>query len=256
MRGKIIHYNANDGRGLIAADGGQQYPFEVAQWRSDVAPAVNQTVEFGIADGGLAQVERVGEDVLLKEKASALAGKFGTAGDAALRSLKSNAPAAGLPSGLLSSLGKPLVAGYALFAVAALFLPYLGIDVPYGGEKTFSLVGLSQLSESLGSSVGGAFWPWLGILSVTLPLFWKSRWAWVALLLPLLASVKPMIDIILAMNEMAKGMGGLNGFGGQIADQLLNSLHIGFGSVLCVAASLFIAAIGLKRVVFPPTAAK
>ena len=43
MRGRIIHYNGNDGRGLIATDN-RQLPFEIAHWRSDTAPAVNLVV--------------------------------------------------------------------------------------------------------------------------------------------------------------------------------------------------------------------
>ena len=45
MRGKIIHYNGNDGRGLVAADT-RQIPFEIGQWRSDTAPSLNQIVDL------------------------------------------------------------------------------------------------------------------------------------------------------------------------------------------------------------------
>ena len=45
MRGRIIHYNGADGKGLISADQ-RQIPFEISLWRSDTAPAVNQVVEM------------------------------------------------------------------------------------------------------------------------------------------------------------------------------------------------------------------
>ena len=91
MRGKIIHYNGNDGRGLIATDN-RQLPFEIAHWRSDTAPVVNVVVELSMAGDALEAVTRVPDDVLLKEKAGQLASKLGTAGGAALQSLKDAAP--------------------------------------------------------------------------------------------------------------------------------------------------------------------
>ena len=47
MRGTIIHYTNADGKGLLAAEG-KQYPFEIAQWRSESAPALNALVEFAV----------------------------------------------------------------------------------------------------------------------------------------------------------------------------------------------------------------
>ena len=87
MRGKIIHYNAEDGRGLIATDG-RQIPFEIGQWRSDTAPAINQVVDTAMDADTLESVTRVADEVLLKEKAGQLASKLGNAGGAALQSLK------------------------------------------------------------------------------------------------------------------------------------------------------------------------
>jgi len=46
MRGTIVHYNATEGRGLIAARDGAQYPFAITAWRTGIAPRVNQTVEL------------------------------------------------------------------------------------------------------------------------------------------------------------------------------------------------------------------
>ena len=50
MRGTIVHYNATEGRGLIAARDGRQYLFQIGLWRSGIAPVVNQVVEME-ADG-------------------------------------------------------------------------------------------------------------------------------------------------------------------------------------------------------------
>lgn len=67
MRGRIIHYNASDGRGLILA-GDEQVPFEIALWHSACGPAVNQTVELAWAGERLKSVTRVSKGVVAKEK--------------------------------------------------------------------------------------------------------------------------------------------------------------------------------------------
>jgi hypothetical protein len=48
MRGTIVHYNANDGRGLIAARDGGQYPFGIETWRSNVSPRPDQVVDVAV----------------------------------------------------------------------------------------------------------------------------------------------------------------------------------------------------------------
>lgn len=91
MRGKIIHYNGSEGRGLIAADS-RQFPFEIGHWRSDTAPTVNQTVDLVLSGDNVDAVTRMPDEVILKEKACQLASKLGTAGGAALQSLRDAAP--------------------------------------------------------------------------------------------------------------------------------------------------------------------
>ena len=256
MRGKIIHYNASDGKGLVAATG-QQFAFQIGQWRSDSAPAVNQTVELQFGeDGTLQSLAKVSDETLLKEKASELAGKLGSVGGAALGTLKANSPgaAAGLQGGL-ARLGKPALGLYAVFAVSALFLPYLKIKHPFGGEgRAFSLVGLSDLSQQLGASVGGSLLPWLAILSCALPLFWRNRFAWLALLLPLLATLKPFLDVVWAIRKITRQASQFDArVGSAIAERLLDTLGTGFGLWLCLLTALALAAFGLKRTLLPPT---
>ena len=258
MRGRIIHYNGNEGRGLIAADN-RQFPFEIAHWRSETAPSVNQVVEVAVAGDVLESVTRVSDEVLLKEKAGQIASKLGTAGGAALQSLKEATPstAGASAAGVWQRLGKPLLIAHGIFVAAALLLPYVSVQSPFGiGGKSFSLTGLAEASEAMGASVGGAFWPWLGILSIALPAFWRSRYAWLALLLPLLAAVKPAFDLLLATRKASRQMSDAMGadIGSQIARQIADMLHVGIGAWACVLAALVIAAIGLKRVLLSPDA--
>lgn len=257
MRGRIIHYNGNDGRGLIAADN-RQIPFEIGHWRSDTAPAVNATVEVTLAGDALEAVSRVPEDVLLKEKASQLAGRLGSAGGAALQSFKESTPdmAATPTATAVQRLGKPLLIAHAIFVLAVFAMPYLSINPLGFGGRSFTLMGLSAASEGMGISVGGSFWTWLAILSIALPVFWRNRLAWAALLLPLVATLKPGIDILMATSKASNALG--NSFEAslqrQIAKQLIEMLQIGSGAWICLLAALVIAAIGLKRVLLPPNA--
>ena len=219
---------------------------------------MNLVVEISLDGDAVDAVTRVPDDVLLKEKASQLASKLGTAGGAALQSIREAAPphATATAVGGWQQLGKPLLIAHGAFVASSLLLPFLTVD-PLGlGGKSFSLVGLSEASEAMGASVGGALWPWLAILSIALPVFWRNRFAWLALLLPLFAAVKPAIDLALAAARASSAMG--NSFEAKlqarIVEQLIEALHVGIGAWVCVLAGLFIAAIGLKRVLLPPNA--
>lgn len=77
MRGRIVHYNANDGRGLIAARDGRQYPFQIGLWRSGIAPAVNQVVELEADELRATAVSLVPPRVLLMEKTRRLLASLG-----------------------------------------------------------------------------------------------------------------------------------------------------------------------------------
>lgn len=255
MRGKIIHYNGAEGKGLVSADG-RQFPFEIAQWRSDSAPAINQTVELQVDGDTVQSLSRVSDETVLREKASALAGRLGGIGDGAVEAMKgasAGTGAAGLQAGV-ARLGKPLLAIHVLFAVSALFFTFLRIDPGFGLGRSFSLVGLGELSEQVGSSVGGAFLPWLAILSILLPVFWRSRWAWLALLLPLVATIKPWLDVLSGVRKASKAVGDL-GIGRMVGEQLLDMLGTGMGLWLCLLTSLALAGFALKRTLLPPASA-
>lgn len=254
MRGKIIHYNAAEGRGLVASDG-TQLPFEIAQWRSDTAPGVNQAVEMTLESDTLVSLFRVTDEVLLKERAAMLANRVGTVGGAALQSLRESAQQDGSsPGNGLQVLGKPLLVAHGVFIASAVALSFVTISMGFG-QKGVSLLGISEMAEKVGMSVGGPFWTWLAFASIALPLAWKSRWAWLALLLPLLATVKPFLDVMSAAQDAFKEMEGLMGSSGasKFAEGVLEMFDTGMGFWLCLASSLFIAGIGLKRVLLPPS---
>lgn len=251
MRGRIIHYNAADGRGLVAAEN-QQYPFEIAQWRSETAPAVNAVVEFEPVQERAIAVSRVSEEVLVREKAGELAGKLGALGSSALRGAQAS-PVADVAHGGMARLGKAVVGAYLLFAVAALFLPYVEFK-NFMGSQSFTLSSLSDLGERIGLSLGGGALVWFAIASVFVPLLWHHRAAWLALLLPLVATLKPAWDAQRAASQLADASGGLvgAGFASAMAEEMAQMMSLGLGAYVCGLVGLVLSGVAALRFMRAP----
>lgn len=255
MRGRIIHYNGNDGKGLISADN-KQFAFEIGHWQSESAPAINTMVDFDSDGDRPTAVRRITDEVLMREKASELAGKLSALGGAALQGAQGAASNAQLGNPV-ARVGKPALIAHGAFAIGALFLAFIKINSGFGPSQSFTLAGLSKLSEQMGMSAGSGLLVWMAILSLLVPMFWRSRFAWLALLLPLLATVKPAWDVRSAMGEITSTVSGLgqgmgSEFSGAMAKQISEMLDIGMGAYVCVIAALCLAAIAVKRFLLTP----
>lgn len=242
MRGRIVHYNNTEGKGLIAA-ANRQYPFEISQWQSEIAPAVNAVVELDIDGERPSAVRRVSDDVLVKEKASELAGKLGKLGGAALQGAQ-GAAAAPTVNGLLARVGKPALVAQGAFIVGALFLSFIKINGGFGPTQGFTLLGLSKLAETTGLSMGSGVLAWLAILSLLVPMFWHHRLAWLAPFLPLLAVLKPAWDVSAAVDKAAEN----SGLGSAMAQQMSDMFSFGAGAWICGLAALCLTGIAIKRI--------
>ena len=243
MRGRIIHYSDRDGRGLIAA-GNRQFPFAIRHWHSGISPAVNQVVELTLAGDALQAVALVPVHVRVRERAGQLARALANAlGRATPDAGDASAPALG------PGPGGRLLAAYALFALSAGLLPFVSVaDASATGHRSFTLFGLAGAPPVPGGSASGAYLPMLATLSFALPLAWRSRAAWLALLLPLLATLGPLFDIFAAVRA-AGAMGVAPGTGPlpQATGALAALPCIGAGAWACLLAALSIACAGLKR---------
>jgi hypothetical protein len=218
MRGRIIHYNSNDGKGLISADN-KQYPFEIAQWQSETAPSLNATVDFDSDGERPSAVRRVPDETLMKERAGELAGKIGAFGSAALQGAKGAAANSGVGNPL-ARFDKITLITHVVFVLGALFLPFVSITSDVG----FSLVDIP-------SPIGDPRLVWLAILSVLLPMFWRNRLAWLALLIPLLA----VVNLLRTENH------------------LMNTVSFSSGMVVSLLAALFLALISIRHFLLPPS---
>ncbi len=249
MRGKIIHYNPNEAKGLVSAQG-VQYSFTIAQWRSDTAPAVNAVVDFELTEDTVSEVRNVSDDALLKEKAAEFAEKLGALGGKALGDAKTAAKSINDNGGsnVLDFYGKPLLIAHGGFAFSAIFLPFIKINTGFG-SKAFSLTELSKIQEMMGASLGGGALTWIAILAIVVPFFWRNKFSWLLLLFPLLAVLQPVWGVMQAISDAEKQMGGMLGgeFGSQMAKQMSSMFDIGFGAIVCFIAAALLAVIGVKR---------
>lgn len=126
MRGKILQYNGNDGTGIIVA-GGQQYRFTLATWQGDAIPVVGKTAEIVVADGQVQTVTLVGEDVLMRERASEIGGTLGgMVGDFG-SSLSKGAAGARVGGGtavagsVVERFGMPTLVAYGIFLLGTTY---------------------------------------------------------------------------------------------------------------------------------------
>lgn len=244
MRGKIIHYNTNEGGGIIMAEG-RQYPFTIAAWTAEAVPAAGKTVEITIEEDSVTAVSVIGDDVLLKEKAAELGGKLGSAlGNIDLSSLKAgasslttgeNSTAAG---SVVERYGVIMLAAYGLFLIGSLVFNAVSISI-FGNSMGRSLFEIASLLSQTGANGGGGIKLLLVLayFGVALPIIWRDRRAWLALLLPALATAWAIISVLRIMNSM----------GSEVAGAMGNVFSIGFGLYLTIAAAVVLAAGGAKR---------
>lgn len=254
MRGKIVHYNPNEGKGLIAAED-HQFAFAISQWRSEVAPAVNQTVDFEPNDQGeVTGLRLVDAQALAKERLTQLAGSAGTQGHVATA----------LAGQVRQRMGTVTMVVATVLLIGWFFLPALTVSFGFGISKSFSIsdiLGLQLSSSGATSSFG--FFAFLGFIAVLAP--WASAWMrqrWATLLntAPLVMLILSFVRVRWELHSLvsqaidaAGAMGGgqaaamAQGMADQMADQISKAVSFGFGFWLVLLLSLALAIIGFKR---------
>jgi hypothetical protein len=262
MRGKIIQYNGADGSGTIVADG-KQYPFVLAVWRGNHAPTVNKTVEITFDRDTISAIDAVADDVLIKEKAAEFGEKLG----ASLNKLRASIPASGgaaagaaaAPVGgaspgsaandapadsaltvnaILERYGKLMLGAWVLFLLGTLAFNAVSMSM-MGASMGKSMFDTASLMSQMGADGGGMIKVLLllGYASIAVPLFWRNRRAWLALLVPLLAVVWAVFSVLHTLDSLPRGFG--SGMG--------DLFHLGFGFYLSLLAAIVLAVLGVKR---------
>ncbi|HEX5004119.1 MAG TPA: hypothetical protein VFV65_02330 [Gemmatimonadales bacterium] len=208
MRGKILQYNGNDGTGTIVA-GGEQHRFALGDWKGDAVPAVGKAVEFSLVEGRVQSVTLVSDDVLMREKASEIGGKLGgLVGGLGGSLARAGADGGGgaLAGSIVDRYGRGTLAAYAAFLVGTTMFQAISIAMLGAGWTMFQLAGFLSM---VGGGGGIKMLLTFSYLSIAVPLVWRDRRAWLALLLPLLTVVWAVIRALSA----SSGGGGGSGLG-------------------------------------------
>jgi len=262
MRGRILQYNGTDGTGTIAADN-QQYKFDIGVWKSPLAPTVGKTVDLVVEDSRLSAVMIVPDDVLLREKTAELGGKLSglvsglgksagaPAGSGSSSSPNASGGAAIMPGAapgfniaanpIVQRYGTLTLGAYAVYLIGTLVFNAISITI-FGTSQGKPLYDVATLLSQVGGGGGVKFMLIVAYLSIFLPLVWKDRRAWLALMLPVIAVLGALWTGTHAINSAAGGFGGGNG--GPSASDLFS---IGFGFYLSLAAGLVLAWCGFQR---------
>lgn len=253
MRGRILQYNGSDGTGTIVADN-QQYRFTIGVWKASTAPVVGKAVDAIAENGQLTAVMVVPDDVLLREKTAELGGKLnsfvsslgaGRSTDPAAMTGGGGAAASTLGLGtplasLVEHYGKVMLGAYALFLVGTLAFDAVSISI-MGQHQGRALYDIASLISQLGGGSGIKLGLMLAYVSVAVPLFWRDRRGWLALLVPLLAVLGAIWSGVHAIGAATGGLGG------DFARQMSDAFSLGFGFYLSLAAAVVLAAGGAKR---------
>ena len=228
-RGKIIFYNATEGRG-VASHGSGQVTFEISQWGGSDAPRLNQVVDVIEESTGTVRLIPVDESAVFAEKAG--------------ESLKSLRDAASpLARSVVAQIGSGGLIAYLVFVLAAFYWTFvLGI---FGIELTLS---------HLLSSDGQWLLLWLSVATVGVPFFWADRRAWLSWMLPLavtiLLGLVPIFydNTFSGLAALAHTASPFRAVGGHIVAGVGTVLlALGFGAYAAIASGAYLAWVGLIR---------
>lgn len=256
-RGRILK-DTSIGKGIISSDG-VQYEFELPNvWKSDVTPATNMVVNFIVdADGAVTSIFAVSEGQLAKEQA-----------DKALDTLKGK----GLEAfdGLSARVGKPVLVATSALAISWFFLNTITIQVSSSyaiGITFWNILGVANATGSLDAlQRGGGDTGIYGLMAVLalagpfLAQFWKDPRAHLGNCLPLLLLIFIGASIYMGIQDGMKSAGslgeifstpGAGNFAQRMAEEMISavmkSIHFGPGLHISIAASIYLALLGLKK---------
>jgi len=256
-RGTIMR-DTNAGPGLLMVDG-VKHVFTLEQhWRGAMAPQVQMAVDVGFgADGAVDSVSPAQMRLEDLDKYKKLAQQAIEAGNPVL-------------SSLAARIGMPVLAAVAVLMVCWIWLPMLNVTIMAGmrqGATLFDVLRLANAGASLqsvgqlmgGNNASSGLYGVLCVLAMLAPLaapFIQQRKAALLYCAPLAFLLLLAIGIWMKVREMAaSAREGLQIFGGAHAEamadamaaQIGNALSLGLGAYVSLAAALYLAWIGVRR---------
>ena len=233
MRGRILQYNGNDGRGIIVVDG-LQYEFGISAWKGDTAPAVAKAVDVVLADGKIQTVMLVPDDVLLREKTAELTGKLGSM----VGGLSAGLSKGGAGGSVVAFYGRNLLVAYGVFLLGTLVFNAISIKF-FGTAEGKPLFEIASLLSQLGAGKGIKGGLLLAYGGFAVPYFWRDRRGWLLLLLPVLV-------VLWALWSGRQAMSGGSG-GGPMGGGASDVFSLGLGAYLSIVSGVVLAAGGMRR---------
>ncbi len=239
QRGKIIHYNQNEGKGIINANG-STHEFHIGLWRGNEAPKLNGVVEIDIIDTALSGVLPVSETQLAQEKAAEIKSQMGAIGG------QLGQHTGKMGAGLIALHGIPTLVAFAVFMLAGLALTFANFHI-YRHEST--LCGMGNILDSLGKNQTLTLLIFWGSLSALLaPLFSRQKAVWLLLCLPLLAVLLGAWDVYRvygAVKDAAQAQsalfGGMGEFGKSLAGMVEAQVsNVTFSKVASFGAGFYV----------------
>jgi hypothetical protein len=245
-RGKVLR-DAHLGSGLLMVEG-RQYAFVLeAIWKSEAPPAPGMVVEVELDDqGNVAGITAVPEAQLAKEQA-----------EAALAMAKQKGAALG--SAMVARFGAPALLATGLLAISWFFLSAVSIRTAFGAPdftlwQVLGFLNTSNPFELLlqgGRSGSTGVYGVLALVCLAGPFLhhiWKDKRAVLGGILPLLF----VASVGLALrSSIASSFSGPGGASQPILDQAraeaMSAISLGLGGYLSLAASLYFAAVSLKK---------
>jgi hypothetical protein len=252
---KIIHYNQNDGKGMINANG-QTHAFEISHWRGTEAPKVNTSVECEFGADGVMALHPISDAQLAQEKAAEIKAQMSALGGQLGEKLASHGGSLG--AGLIATHGIPTLVAYALFALSSFAFTFATFK---GVHLDVTLFSLGDMSAKVGKSNNLTLLVfWLALGAIAAPIFIRHKLIPLLLCLPLLATLLGLFDVYTiyqvavnlaqqqsdAMNSALRSMGSLFGRGNTVASETLDLpfsklISIGLGFYAMLASSAYLA---------------
>lgn len=270
QRGKVLRDTSN-GKGLISA-AGTQYEFSLEGcWKSDVSPKVGMVVEFELnAESNICSASAVPENQLVKEQA-----------ELAMQAAKEKGMA--MFSAASARIGTPVLVAWAALIIAWFFMKMFTFTAANNeslvvSQTFWQLLGLANVSSLIdfmpllkAEGLDKGIYAFLAIAVLTGPAisqFWKDSKAHLGNCLPLVfmlvifAAVYFVLGDLLAavIKQQQDSAAQLSYWGGKAAAipsaseamaqgkaKFLQQIHVGLGAYVALAASAYLAIIGLKR---------
>lgn len=237
-RGKIVQYDGAKGAGIAVVDG-QQLSFDISQWQGSDAPALNGLVQVVEQDGGVTSISPVSDGAVLKEQTQAVQQQVQEHGKRIYEQVT-------------ATYGLPSTVAYGLFVITIYMLSFVSMKVFMASNS----LTLSQLVSQLGmtgqSSLAGPLF-WLALLAPMAPFFVKHKAAWLGLAAPALLVVLVGFNLwseyqsqAETMNKMKSAFGSFGG-GDALQASFSNMFSFGIGFYLALAASAYLAYVGITR---------